>query len=64
MDIRNILSFTKILSKISELGKQNSNLRDGESRTPLLFEDIKTDASIAIDVGMEDLSLKCNLGDR
>jgi len=41
--------------------RAKSNLRNGKSRTPLLFEDIKTNASITINVGMKDLGPKRNL---
>jgi hypothetical protein len=40
------------------------NLRNGKSWAPLFFEDVKTNASIAIDVRVEDLSPKCNLKNR
>jgi hypothetical protein len=43
------------------INRMKSNLRDGKSRTPLLFENIKTNASITINVGMKDLGPKCNL---
>jgi len=43
------------------INRAKSNLRNGKSRTPLLFEDIKTNASITINVGMKDLGPKCNL---
>lgn len=36
-------------------------LRDGKCWAPLFFEDIKADASIAIDIRVENLSLKSNL---
>lgn len=38
-----------------------SNLRNGQGRTPLFFKNIQTYASITIDVWMKDLSPKCNL---
>jgi len=40
---------------------REQHLGDGKSGAPLFFEDIKTDASVAVDVRVEDLSLKGNL---
>lgn len=40
---------------------QNNNLRYGEGRTPLFLQNIKTNAPIAIDIGVKDLRPESNL---
>lgn len=41
--------------------KKKKYLRDGQCRAPLFFKNIKTYASITIDVRMKNLGLKSNL---
>lgn len=41
--------------------RRDQNLRYGESRAPLLFQNVKADTSIAVDIGMKYLSPKGNL---
>lgn len=44
-----------------KLNKGNKDLGNSKSWAPLFFEDIKTNASITVDVWVEHLCLKCNL---
>lgn len=50
-----------IYPHILKLKKSILNLGDSECGTPLLFQDIKTNATITIDVRVKDLGPKCNL---
>lgn len=50
--------YTHVFFKLKE---KILNLGDGECGTPLLFQDIKTNATITIDVRVKDLGPKCNL---
>lgn len=39
-------------------GRQEQTFRDSESRAPVVFQNIKTDAALVIDIAVVDLSLK------
>lgn len=53
--------FKRIASGLASKIKLSKDLGDGKSWAPLFFENIETNASIAIDIWMENLGLKCNL---
>lgn len=66
------LSWTREIENLFHINHKRSlreqNLRYGQSRAPLLFQYVKADTSIAVDIWMKYLSPKCNLqkqyGDR